>query len=146
MQVKPIGNTPFKANIKGEVNKLIKLSLDAGVPYEKITKSLNEIHKLCPGKNDNVYLYFRKYESGFLFAKPFYRSGIKVVQNGKIKELNVDPTTVAQDDILGKFVKCVKKLVKGEVAPEETAKEYYINRKSGWLYRYRDLAEDRRSF
>lgn len=146
MQVKSIGNTPFKANIKGEVNKLIKISLDAGVPYNKVNRILSGINRVCPGKNDNVYLYFRKYDTGFLFAKPLVRSGIKVVRNGEIKELNVDPMGVAKEDILAKFVNSVKKLVKGEVAPEETAKEYVISKNSGWLYDYKDLDEVRQSY
>ena len=120
-------NQSFGATLKGNYQDIIKLSLQNGLSDKVFKKSLAEIHKVCPDKNDRVYLYYRpmyKFAESGSFNYAGIRSGIKVAKDGKVMELNVNPKQMSLKYLFPLMALKVKQLVTGKIQPDETIKLY----------------------
>lgn len=113
----------FRATLKGNSTNLIKTCVNAGLNNAQVKNALNVIHRVCPKKEDNVYLYYREMYNIFEDYVGM-RSGIKVVKDGKVMEKNIDPYEVKPKYLLNKFASNVRDLVSGKIKPDETIKIY----------------------
>lgn len=141
MKVNPTSNVVFRADLRGEVDKVIRISKAAGLKDAAVKKAMAKIHEMCPKKDDRVYFYFRKYEvdPDFPPMNPVVRSGVKVFKDGKIFELNIDPRKISQKSLLSRMVKGVSDLLSGKKASEDTAIKYDTLNPRSWVSDFNDV-------
>ena len=117
-------NTSFGATLKGDSIRLFRNGLDD----KCIKRALKIINNACPKKEDSVYLYYRnRYKINCLTGADDFvgiRCGVKVAKDGKVLEKNIDPNKINPKHLLYKFALTLKKLVSGEIQPDETVKLY----------------------
>jgi len=135
-----INSVAFKSYRTNELKKVIDISRKCGLSEQGVKVLLNEVKKVCPKKEDKVFFYFRKYyPNDYSFKPATIRSGVKVVKDGKTMELNIDPKKFQPKDLLQEMVMGVKKLVKGEVKPDEKTMFYPTTLQKSWISYYYDV-------
>ena len=118
-------NMSFKADFRGQCAEIIKNAVKNGMTNNGVKTSIDLINTVCPGNNNRVYMYCRPVYKGIMSCNKEFigmRSGVKVVKDGKIMEKNVDPRGRNPKDLFHKFAITVKRLVNGEIQPDENIK------------------------
>lgn len=145
MRINRANCVSFRAELKGDVAKIRRISQEAGLSEEGANKALEYLNKLLPNENDKVYMYFRKYQNEDKSKESIVRSGIKIVKNGVVIEKNINPINTLQKNLLYKMIYEVVKLINGKTQPDSFPLKYPIPAHS-WLDKFNDTENKLTSF
>ena len=118
-------NLSFKADFRGQCADIIKNAVKNGLTDKGVKASVDLINSVCSGTRDRVYMYYKPVYKGVMSYNKTYlgmRSGVKVAKGSEILEKNVDPRGISPKYLFHKFALTIKRLVNGEIKPDETVK------------------------